>query len=152
MPALGDKSVFEKRFVSCNKCSSKEHAIFVSMVDFLKAIKNYCLKINSYSKSHKVATQANVRKTPDLQMNNQVLISARFKFDLWPLKRPIALQLYGTDYSLPSRVKTWTKSVEPKIGTIEVKRLEPLRFCNFCKLHFSINKTRCFLSFLGRLA
>ena len=32
-------------------------------------------------------------------MNNEVLIFACFTIDLWPLKRSIALQLYGTDYN-----------------------------------------------------
>ena len=36
--------------------------------------------------------------TFEMQMDNEMLISVCFIFELWPLKRAIGLQLYGTDY------------------------------------------------------
>ena len=45
-----------------------------------------------------VATQADNRKAQNIQVNNQMLFSERFLFELWPMKRSTPLQIYMTNY------------------------------------------------------
>ena len=45
-----------------------------------------------------VATQPDIRKTHNMQVNNQMLFSESFLSELWPMKRSAPLQIYMTNY------------------------------------------------------
>ena len=61
--------------------------------------------------------QPTVRKTLDMQIMNEMLISECFNFEFESLKRSKALQLYVTDYTYSS-VTAWVhaKQAEDKVS------------------------------------